>query len=156
MIKHFTVTTYLYDTSRQYTLFLFHPKLNTWLPPGGHIEPNETPEEAARREIAEEIGDVELNFVVKGDPPQVIDVRTEILLQPHVILSEQIETDHYHLDMIFIAEIDKNQKYHSPEGLDLKWFTIEEIKNTPDIFNNVKQIALKGFRLVSDTSGYWV
>lgn len=27
-----------------------------WIPPGGHIEPGETPEEAARREVQEECG----------------------------------------------------------------------------------------------------
>ena len=33
-----------------------HEKRETWEIPGGHIEENETPEEAARREIYEETG----------------------------------------------------------------------------------------------------
>ena len=37
---------------------LLHPhrKLGLWLPPGGHIEANELPDEAAVREVLEESG----------------------------------------------------------------------------------------------------
>ena len=42
-------------------LFVLHTKLNLWLFPGGHIDPNETPDMAATREAKEETGlDVEL------------------------------------------------------------------------------------------------
>jgi ADP-ribose pyrophosphatase YjhB (NUDIX family) len=33
-----------------------HPDENPWVPPGGGIEPGETPREAASREVAEEAG----------------------------------------------------------------------------------------------------
>jgi ADP-ribose pyrophosphatase YjhB (NUDIX family) len=32
------------------------PLLLAWLPPGGHVEPDEHPVETARRELAEELG----------------------------------------------------------------------------------------------------
>jgi 8-oxo-dGTP pyrophosphatase MutT (NUDIX family) len=35
---------------------LKHKKLGKWLPPGGHIEPNELPDDAACREVLEETG----------------------------------------------------------------------------------------------------
>jgi ADP-ribose pyrophosphatase YjhB (NUDIX family) len=35
-------------------LFRLHEKYCIWLPPGGHVELNETPEEAAVREVKEE------------------------------------------------------------------------------------------------------
>ncbi|MEK6896397.1 MAG: NUDIX domain-containing protein [Nanoarchaeota archaeon] len=37
-------------------LLIHHAKLNIWLPPGGHIESNEIPDDAALREIEEETG----------------------------------------------------------------------------------------------------
>lgn len=37
-------------------LMVFNPKRNGWEMPGGHIEPGESPEEAAKREFMEESG----------------------------------------------------------------------------------------------------
>src|SRR6185437_245535 len=52
--RHFTATAYILENGR--ALLLKHPKLGKWLPPGGHVEPNETPPECAKREAREETG----------------------------------------------------------------------------------------------------
>ena len=54
--KHFTATTYIVHANQPITLLHYHRKLRTWLPPGGYLEKNETPFEAAIREIHEETG----------------------------------------------------------------------------------------------------
>ena len=41
---------------RQKVLLVWHKKLQTWLPPGGHIDSNELPHRAAEREFWEETG----------------------------------------------------------------------------------------------------
>ena len=46
------VTGYIFDENGR-QLLIHHNKLNMWLPPGGHIEANETPDEALVREIKE-------------------------------------------------------------------------------------------------------
>ena len=52
MERHFTTTVYLLHKEK--VLLLFHPKLKKWLPPGGHIEMDESPPIAARRKVMEE------------------------------------------------------------------------------------------------------
>ena len=147
MVKHFTATTYLFNKDFSKTLLLMHPKLHTWLPPGGHIDQNETPEEAARREINEEIGLLDINFINNYNGLDFSDSRTEMLLRPHFIMSQLIETDHYHLDMIFFATIQEN-RYSSPEHHELKWMTLNEVENEQKIFENVKNLAIYGFKSI--------
>ena len=52
MERHFTTTVYLLHEEK--VLLLFHPKPKKWLPPGGHIEMDESPPIAARRKVMEE------------------------------------------------------------------------------------------------------
>jgi len=58
------------------TLLLKHKKLGMWLPPGGHIDEGETPDEAALREVREETG-LEADFVVPTRGPDPADGRVE-------------------------------------------------------------------------------
>lgn len=56
-------------------LLIEHARLRTWLPPGGEMEANETPLEAARRELFEETGlDGRFSSLseVDGTPPGLI------------------------------------------------------------------------------------
>ena len=116
MKKHFTVAVYI--VHRDKILLHFHKKLKMWLPPGGHIERNELPDEAAVREVKEETGlDVRLvgrklkNF--KG-------VRS--LYLPQLIQQEDIG-DHYHIDLVYLAK---------PSGGKMKgarWFSLDDLKS---------------------------
>lgn len=54
LTRDFTATTFVVHERR--TLLLLHRKLGAWFPPGGHIDPNELPDEAALREVREETG----------------------------------------------------------------------------------------------------
>ena len=143
MDKHYTATTYLLNKMRTKTLMMFHPKFNKWLPPGGHIEKNESPEEAARREIQEEIGVTDIKFIENCSEFRVKDSRTETLLLPHFLLNEQIEPDHNHLDWIFYAEINEKE-YNSPENHKMKWFSKKELEKEEEIFMNVKELGIYG------------
>ena len=102
-IRHFTVTTFV--SMNGATLLHWHRKVGLWLPPGGHIEPNEDPMQAARREALEETGIVvELlpttSAFSYGDPPQLSPPAT-IMVEP--IGSFDGEDAHHHIDMIYFA-----------------------------------------------------
>lgn len=56
MKKHFCVSVYVYNPKNSKFLLVKHRKAGKWLQPGGHVEPNEDPEEAALRETFEETG----------------------------------------------------------------------------------------------------
>ncbi|WP_205752751.1 NUDIX domain-containing protein [Cryptosporangium phraense] len=58
MIKEPTATVFVFGlVEGRYCLGLvFHPRLGVWIPPGGHIEPDETAAEGALREVTEETG----------------------------------------------------------------------------------------------------
>ncbi|MHA2098803.1 MAG: NUDIX domain-containing protein [Candidatus Kariarchaeaceae archaeon] len=145
--KHFTATTYLLDKQTKSTLLHWHKKIKTWLPPGGHIEKNETPEEAARREIEEETGITDLVFIPNQDDSSgIIDERSKLLLLPHYILEEEIELNHYHLDWIYFAFIERGGKEITYNNTVFKWFDINKLELETTIFENVKYLAKKAIQ----------
>ena len=60
MNRHFTATAFVIDSNKR-VLLLWHRRLERWMPPGGHVDEDETPEDAAKRECKEETNlDVEI------------------------------------------------------------------------------------------------
>ena len=119
--RDFTATTFVIQENR--TLLLWHNKIKAWLPPGGHIEPHELPEEAAVREVLEETGfEVEL----QGNHQRWGQV--EVLRTPLCILLEDIEAGHQHIDLIYIGRITGGRlRLNLTEALDFRWYTYGEL-----------------------------
>jgi len=96
--RDFTVATFVVYQGR--VLLLWHRKLGMWLPPGGHIEPNELPDEAAVREVREETGIT----VVLTSPPSLPPIPgPRQLARPEGVQLERIGPDHEHIDLIYFA-----------------------------------------------------
>ncbi|RMG27345.1 MAG: NUDIX domain-containing protein [Methanobacteriota archaeon] len=147
IIRHFTATTYIMNQSMDRMLFLWHPKLKSWMPPGGHIEENEDHEQAALREIKEELGIATGKFLQpKNLDLTPFDERARPMLHPFIILEEKIEENHIHLDLIFYAVTRENPS-SSPEMHELKWFDPRSITNEKKMFKNVRELAILGFAL---------
>jgi 8-oxo-dGTP pyrophosphatase MutT (NUDIX family) len=53
--RHFTASAIVFDDHQQ-VLLVHHNKIGRWLYPGGHIDPDEDPAQAAQREVWEETG----------------------------------------------------------------------------------------------------
>jgi len=156
MQKHFTATAFIVD-SKQRTLLLWHKRLQRWMPPGGHVHENETPEETARRECKEETGlDVEIIGSAQEDLFDRNPSEGMMLKKPIALLLENIpafvernEPAHQHMDFLYIARpMDEDQilVLEEEEGRELKWFTKKEIaalNMDEEIFANVQSYILK-------------
>ncbi len=139
MEKHFTATVYLFHNNK--VLLHKHPKFNKWLPPGGHLEPNETPTQAARREVLEEtnldITFFDLNHLHLDFP------HASTLERPFHILLENIpeknsKPAHQHIDLIYLARPVDPSQLNSTE---FQWFDATELASIEDeLFSDTQRI----------------
>ncbi len=118
MKRHFTATGFVVHDGR--TLLHWHQRLQQWMPPGGHIEPDEDPVQAVLREVREETGlaaevipsIADLPF---SDPGQ--------MQPPHTILLEDIpgpDEPHQHIDFIYFCRLAGGASGGRPSG-DFHW-----------------------------------
>jgi 8-oxo-dGTP pyrophosphatase MutT (NUDIX family) len=105
-VREFTVAIFVVQGER--VLLHKHRRLARWLPPGGHIDPGELPDEAAVRETLEETGVAVELLNAPGAPlakPPVADGEPlpPRLVQPLGIQLEDIGPGHQHIDLIYVA-----------------------------------------------------
>ncbi len=120
-------------------LLMHHTKLDTWLFPGGHIEPNETPDKAILREVKEETG-LNFNFVNFSELSQCPEEIEKLAIPFHANLHSV--GDHYHYCSYYLGTVDNPDFVKNHESKDLKWFDIEEIKILKNLLPSIKQIAI--------------
>ncbi len=72
------------------TVLLEHKRLGMWLQPGGHVDPDESPWDAALREAREETG---LDVRFTNDPPRLVHVD-----------AHQGGRGHTHLDLRYLLD----------------------------------------------------
>jgi 8-oxo-dGTP pyrophosphatase MutT (NUDIX family) len=102
MIRHFTATGFVVKGDA--VLLHWHAKIRAWLPPGGHVEPNEDPVQGVLREIKEETG---LSAEIVGSAPELGLDYPEQVAPPYTIMVEDIDDPvdgfHQHIDMIYFC-----------------------------------------------------
>jgi 8-oxo-dGTP pyrophosphatase MutT (NUDIX family) len=101
-----------------------HKRLGLWLQPGGHLEPGETPWDAARRESEEETG---LSLAWSGP---VVDGRPGLA---HLDVHPG-GRGHVHLDLRYLLAVvgDDTPAPPESESQDVRWFTWEEARRVAD------------------------
>lgn len=144
--RHFTATTIIVHGNK--VLLHKHKKLKRWLPVGGHIDRDELPLDAARREVKEEAGlDVEF-YGVEQELHEFPDVRE--LVRPVRLLLEDINPYHQHIDFVFYAKsktADINEDAEEYESL--RWFSLDELKHEECMPEDVVFLAQEAIQLLS-------
>jgi len=132
LTRDFVSTVYIVKGAK--TLLVFHKKLNTWLPPGGHIDDNELPCDAAKREVLEETG----YYVELIGKEELLGTGVKKLVHPKVVQLEDIEKDHQHINLVYFGTIKSGAlKINEEEHSDIKWFSLDDLEDN-DIPENVK------------------
>ncbi|MGC8629259.1 MAG: NUDIX hydrolase [Candidatus Micrarchaeia archaeon] len=127
-------------------LLVRHKKLGVWLYPGGHVEENEQPHEAAKREAFEETG-MRVRLVSCGGI-KISAKEAKSLPMPFVILLEHVPYKtgaHSHFDLVYVARpIGGKATLNKKESTSIGWFSKEQIPRLKT-FENVKEVLLKFF-----------
>lgn len=141
MDRHFTATVYIFDSEK--VLLHRHAKLGKWLPPGGHVEPDETPPDAARREAKEETG-LDIIFL-EQENLKVVAYNAISFERPYFCLLEHVPATpkqgaHQHMDMIYLAlAANKDQFDQIPK--EFRWFGFDDLKEIEDeLFPDTLQV----------------
>ena len=147
MVRHFCASAFVINPINKKILLVKHHIFDKWVQPGGHIEENETPEEAAVREVYEETG-LKISLIGERFP------REDDLIRPLGIQCNRKENGDKHFDIIYVGtpnNLDTPLKISS-ESKDIGWFTRKELENMK-VFPDVKITAdyiLKNYFNVND------
>lgn len=151
MKRHFTATAFV--VREDATLLHWHKRLGQWMPPGGHIEPDELPTEAALREVREETGFV---CEIVSTSPYLRFSYPEQLPAPYTVLLEDIpgpDEPHKHIDLIYFVSPLEDATHDHVDDPTLRWVTTADLREnapmdvagcgvTAAIPEDVRQLAL--------------
>jgi 8-oxo-dGTP pyrophosphatase MutT (NUDIX family) len=136
--RDFTVAVFV--VHEDHLVLHFHRKLQKWLPPGGHIEPNELPDDAARREVHEETGLLIELVGPKGLPVDHPGEPRQLVI-PAGIQLEPISPGHEHIDLVYFARPVRTGSESSLPMLDdshgARWIPAADL-TTIDLGNEVR------------------
>lgn len=125
-------------------LLVNHPRYDMWLPPGGHIELDEDPEEALFREIKEETG---LDVEIVAQKPDLHFPGTKYIYIPAYISVHDANPPHRHIGLTYFARAKSSANLKSAEHTEAKWFTAAELTdasyNMPPEIRHFAKEALK-------------
>ena len=158
MSRHFTASAFVTHAGR--VLLILHRAKGLWLPPGGHVEPDELPAAAAVREVFEETG-----LAVTITSPRVPAERPGVAPRPEASLEVEVAPGHVHLDLVYFARpadgADPHALRPNEEAAELRWWSGAELRRrvedaggaAGDLPPNVATLALAALAAAADTAG---
>lgn len=142
IIREFISTVFVVQNGK--VLMTWNKKVNTWIPIGGHIEPNELPCDSVIREAKEESG-LEIELVCPFDKSM-----TNNLVQPVNVRLDHIKNDHKHINLVYFGIVKSGECLElDDEGKELRWFSKDELEKE-DLLPNVKEWAIESLNQLGD------
>ena len=144
--RHFTATVYVVNDGA--TALHEHDRLGIRIPPGGHVDRDELPHEAGKREVREETG---LDPTLLGDAPDLPAPDGVALPSPRYQVCYDINVHgdgsvgHQHIDHLYFAtvpsrDIDPADGEAGTEAW--AWYTPADLRDS-DLDADTVQIALE-------------
>ena len=133
-----------YIVSNYKVLLVNHKELDKWLPFGGHIEENETPDDALRREAKEELG-IEIEFLQY--PESRKGNKREYAL-PFYVDVHPIEENHLHYCLFYLCKMKSRTISPNLEEINAYgWFSRENLEGSL-VSKPVREACLQAIRTI--------
>lgn len=135
--RHLTASMVVIDPKRELVLLVHHRASGLWMFPGGHVDADESPAEAAVREVLEETGvrahhadrqRVDLPGMVWQPSPWIT---AEIPAPPKPERpGKPAEPAHTHIDLLFLGTADSGDALTAAvdEVADVRWVDVNHIE----------------------------
>ncbi|MES2059639.1 MAG: NUDIX domain-containing protein [Patescibacteria group bacterium] len=135
-------TSEVFIVHKDKVLLRMHDKFKIWLSVGGHIELDEDPEEAAIREVKEEVG---LDIELVGRKPDLNDPENYAVMAPQYMVRHFVNATHEHVTFVYFARSQTDKVMDAISGHELaetKWVDKEGLEKM-DLKNNIRFFAMK-------------
>ncbi len=138
-------------------LLVNHPRYQTWLCVGGHIEPAEDPIEASYREGKEEAGFEVTLFGFFSQQDHLEEPKTRSLITPWKMNSDEVVAGHRHVGLFYLAsptDMDA-EPVLSKEHDEIRWFSQDELdgQELAGTWPWVKKYAAEAIRMSGEVEG---
>ena len=131
---HFTASAFVLSPGEDALLLILHAKLDLWLQPGGHVDPDDADlVAAARREASEEAGLADLSLVTRG----IFDVDV------HSIPARHDAPEHRHFDVRYLFRASSLRVAAASDAKAARWVALadlESVQSDASVMRAVRRI----------------
>ncbi len=143
MLKHFSATCYVVATIKgePKVLLHLHKKHHHWYGLGGHVEAEEDPVQAAKREAKEEAG---IEVTIFSPRKKLLQVNhAHELIPPVLMFDQKIDEKHHHIDCIYFGTTPDPSKVRMNEKF--RWCSQKDL-GMLDLQKDTRYIVKQAFR----------
>lgn len=143
-------TTDVFIVHNNKVLLRMHEKYHTLLAVGGHVELDEDPATAAKRECMEEVG-LPITIFGEHEVAKSNEATFRHLPTPAGMNIHSVSDTHQHISTVYFATTPHtNILPEHPEDT-WEWLTKEELLERTDIRENIKHYALRALEAIKTT-----